>query len=131
MQFDSVDTSYGLSNRANEKGKPRSPRTLRRGSPRRAEAPRGVPPNDTYTTLSSTLAADIQRTLATPIAWIGDLPSPTDERGPVRNHRYITMFDRVEVHVVHMARIVSVVPNSMLPKTSLPYATFTLRYSYR
>ena len=43
--------------------------------------------------------------------------------GPVRNYRYIAMVDRVKVHVVQMARIISLVPNSMLPKTSLPDAT--------
>ena len=64
------------------------------------------------------------------------------------------MLDRVEVDVVHMARIIALVPNSMLPKTSLPQirreriwtrsarraaamegrlsnATFTLSHSYR
>ena len=84
-------------------------------------------------TLSSTLAgSNIQRTLATPIAWIGTCLDPPmkGRMGPVRNHRYIAMFDRVEVHVVHMARIISLVPNSMLPKTSLPDATFTLCHSY-
>ena len=61
------------------------------------------------------------------------LSSPTDEMsmGPVRNRRHVAMFDRFEVHVVHMARIISLVPNSMLPKTSLPDATFTPRFSYR
>jgi hypothetical protein len=30
------------------------------------------------------------------------------------------MFDRVEVHAFHMADIISLGPNSMLPKTPLP-----------
>ena len=33
------------------------------------------------------------------------------------------MLDWPEVHVVQMARIISLVPNSMLPKTPLPDAT--------
>ena len=64
-------------------------------------------------------------TLATPIAWISTCLHPPMKcrMGPVRNYRYIAMFNRVEVHVVQMARIISLVPNSMLPKTSLPDAT--------
>jgi len=61
------------------------------------------------------------------------LPSPTDEMSNWASaqpsiHSHV---DRVQVHVVQMARIVSLVPNSMLLKTSLPDATFTLRHSYQ
>jgi hypothetical protein len=44
----------------------------------------------------------------------------TCRMGPVRNQRHIAMFGRVEVHPFRMAHMISLVPNSMLPKTPLP-----------
>jgi hypothetical protein len=84
--------------------------------------------------LPSTFAGgNIQSTLAAPIARIdtGFHPPRKCRIRPLRNQRHVAMFDRTEVDVVHMARIISVVPNGRLPGTLLPDAAFTLRHSYR
>ena len=86
---------------------------------------RGVPPNDTSPHYRLRSRQKHPTDPRHPNRVDKHLPSRTDEmsNGPVRNYRYIAMFDRVKVHVVQMARIISLVPNSMLPKTSLPDAT--------
>ena len=53
-------------------------------SPRRAEAPEGVPPNDTSPNYRTLAGDNIQRTLAAPVVWIGTCLHPPSWKSMAR-----------------------------------------------
>lgn len=44
---------------------------------------------------------------------------------PIRNLLYVTVFERIDVAIINVCRIITVIANHMFPKPALPQAAFT------
>ncbi len=60
-----------------------------------------------------------------PIKWIHALSNQAVKSRvrPITHTFYQAVFDRIDMHIVHMDAIIGVIANQVLPKTPLPYTS--------